>query len=249
MLKEERFEIILKHLEEKSKVKFEELAFILKVSEDTIRRDIDLLHRNGLLSKVRGGAIQREKDPLSFQDRQSFSAKEKDIIALKTQPFIKDGMTIFMDGGTTICAVASCMPLDIKLRIITNNYSLIPVMTRFQNVELVMLGGTYHHDLAVTTGITTCQEVSKYIADLFIMGTCAVDVHFGISATSISDGETKKAMSESSKKIIALASENKLRRAESFKVCTIENIDTLITDLAANNPELESFRNIGVQII
>nr|WP_315028682.1 DeoR/GlpR family DNA-binding transcription regulator [uncultured Chryseobacterium sp.] len=249
MLKEERFETILKQLKKKNKVKFEELALLLQVSEDTIRRDVDLLHKNGLLSKVRGGAILREKDPLSFQDRQSFLTKEKDIIALKTLPFLKDGMTVFMDGGTTVCAVASYMPLDIKLRIITNNHSLPPILSKFKNTELIMLGGIFHHDLAVTTGAATCHDVSQYIADLFIMGTCAVDVDFGISATSVPDGETKKAMVQSSKKIIALANQNKLRRTEAFKVCDINKIGSLITDLDSNDTELEPFRSLSIQII
>ncbi len=249
MLKEERFEIILKELNEKKKVKFEDLALLLKVSEDTIRRDIDILHRNGLLSKARGGAILREKDPLTFHDRQSFLTKEKDIIALKVQSFLKDGMTVFMDGGTTICAVVNCMPLDIKLRIITNNFSVIPLIDKFKNIELIMLGGNYEVDLAVTSGVTTCNEVSKYIADLFIMGTCAIDSGFGVSAVSVTDGETKKVMVESSKKILALASQNKLGRAEAFKVCSIENIDSLITDLDSNNSELDAFRNLNIQIV
>ncbi|WP_326983888.1 DeoR/GlpR family DNA-binding transcription regulator [Chryseobacterium sp. MYb264] len=249
MLKEERFEIIISQLQENKKVKFEDLALLLKVSEDTVRRDIDILHRNGLLSKARGGAILREKDPLTFHDRQSFLTKEKDIIALKAQPFLIDGMTVFMDGGTTICAVVNYMPLDIKLRIITNNYSVIPILEKFKNVELIMLGGNYEADLAVTSGITTCNEVSKYIADLFIMGTCAIDAGFGVSAVSLTDGETKKAMVESSKKIVAVASQNKLGRAEAFKVCSINNIDSLITDLDANHPELDSFRNLNIQII
>ncbi|KFF21959.1 DeoR/GlpR family DNA-binding transcription regulator [Chryseobacterium sp. JM1] len=249
MLKEERFEIILSQLKEKNKVKFEDLASLLQVSEDTVRRDIDLLHRNGLLSKARGGAISREKDPLSFHDRQSFLTKEKDIIALKAQQFLKDGMTIFMDGGTTVCAVANYMPLDIQLRIITNNYSLPSIISKFKNIELVMLGGIYDHELAVTTGATTCNDATQYIADLFIMGTCAVDSNFGVSATSIPDGETKKAMASSSKKIIALANQNKLRRTETFKICAIDAIDCLITDLDSTDPELESFRNTNIQII
>jgi len=249
MLKEERFEIILKELQEKKKVKFEDLALLLQVSEDTIRRDIDILHRIGLLSKARGGAILREKDPLTFHDRQSFLTKEKDIIALKVQSFLKDGMTVFMDGGTTICAVVNCMPLDIKLRIITNNFSVIPLIDKFKNIELIMLGGNYEVDLAVTYGVTTCNEVSKYIADLFIMGTCAIDSAFGVSAVSVTDGETKKSMVQSSKRILALASLNKLGRTEAFKVCSIENIDSLITDLDSNNPELDSFRNLNIQIV
>ncbi|ASW73521.1 DeoR faimly transcriptional regulator [Chryseobacterium piperi] len=249
MLREERFELILSQLKKKNKVKFEDLALAMHVSEDTVRRDIEQLHRNGLLSKVRGGAMLREKDPLSFHDRQSFLANEKNIIALKAQQFIKDGMTVFMDGGTTIGAVANYMPLDIRLRVITNNTSLIPVLSKFKRVELILLGGIYDNDLAVTTGATTCNEASQFIADLFIMGTCAVDAEFGAFATSITDVETKRTMIKSSKKIIALANQNKLRRTEPLKICDLLDIDILITDLASGDQELDSLRNLSVQIV
>jgi len=242
MLKEERFEVILKELQAKKVVKFEELAILLDISEDTVRRDIDFLHRNGLLSKARGGAMLREKDPLNFQDRKSFSTKEKDIIALKTQAFIKSGMTIFIDGGTTLMAVVNNMPLDIKLRIITNNLSLIPIVERFKNVEIVVLGGNYDYQLGISHGITTCN-------DLYIMGTCAVDAKFGITAISISDGEAKKMMQKCAKKTIALANDSKLNYTEAFKVSDIQDIKVLITNLDSNSPDLDSFRNLGIQIV
>lgn len=249
MLKEERFEIILNELKNRKKVKFEDLAVQLNVSEDTVRRDIDALHRNGLLSKARGGAILREKDPLTFQDRQSFLTKEKDIIALKTQRFLKNGSTVFMDGGTTVLAVINAMPLDITIRIVTNNYSVVPIIEKFKNVELILLGGNYERDLAVTSGLTTCYEVSKYIADVFIMGTCAVDPVYGVSATSVNDGETKKMMVQSSKQTIALASRNKLSQTESFKVCDMSQVDALITDLDSNDADLDDFRKSNIQIV
>lgn len=249
MLKEERFEIILNELKNRKKVKFEDLAVQLNVSEDTVRRDIDALHRNGLLSKARGGAILREKDPLTFQDRQSFLTKEKDIIALKTQRFLKNGSTVFMDGGTTVLAVINAMPLDITIRIVTNNYSVVPIIEKFKNVELILLGGNYERDLAATSGLTTCYEVSKYIADVFIMGTCAVDPVYGVSATSVNDGETKKMMVQSSKQTIALASRNKLSQTESFKVCDMSQLDALITDLDSNDADLDDFRKSNIQIV
>ncbi|WP_294280510.1 DeoR/GlpR family DNA-binding transcription regulator [uncultured Chryseobacterium sp.] len=249
MLKEERLDIILKELNKKKKIRFEDLAIRLHVSEDTVRRDIDILHRNGLLSKARGGAILREKDPLTFHDRTSFLTKEKDIIALKTQQFLKNGMTVFMDGGTTVCAVVAHMPLDITLRIITNNYSVVPIAQKFNHVELILLGGTYERDLAVTSGLTTCYEASKYIADAFIMGTCAINPEFGVTSVSLTDGETKKVMVQSSKKTIALASRNKLHQSEAFKVCETDRISTLITDLSSDDPELDPFRKSGIRII
>ena len=69
MLKEERFTHILTALKRKGKVNLESLSSALNVSEDTVRRDLDSLHNNGLLVKVRGGAISLSKNPLSFQDR------------------------------------------------------------------------------------------------------------------------------------------------------------------------------------
>lgn len=249
MLKEERFEIILRELKSRAKVKFEELALLLGVSEDTIRRDIDVLYRNGLLSKTRGGAMLREKDPLTFHDRQSFLTREKDIIALKAQQLLKDGMTVFVDGGTTVWAMISSMPIERRIRIITNNLSVVPIVEKFKQVELVLLGGNYEADLAITSGMTTCAEAAKYIADLFIMGTCAVDPQLGVSAVSAADGETKKVMLQCAKRTVALAAQNKLYQTEHFRVCDLDALSALITDLDANDPALDPFRKSGLQMM
>ena len=95
MLKEERFNHILKVIKKKGKVFYETLSEDLDISEDTVRRDIESLHNNGLLCKVRGGAISISNNPLSFQDRTHYLAKEKELIALKSQQLIKKGQTIF----------------------------------------------------------------------------------------------------------------------------------------------------------
>lgn len=249
MVKEERFEIILKELKRNKTVTYETFADIIPVSEDTIRRDIDYLYRNGLISKVRGGAMLRSKDPLSFKDRSTYSKNEKSVIALKAQKFVQNGMTIFMDGGTTVCAVASHFPVNISLRIITNNIQLIPIIAQFKNIELIILGGTYHQDTGTLLGVETCTEAGNYFADIYFMGTCAVDHKLGISAVFKADAEVKKVMALSTKKIVALADQNKLRRTETFKVASIDSINVLITDLASDNEELNDFRNLDLQLL
>src|ERR1700682_2384555 len=96
MLKEERFNHILKVIKKRGKVFYETLSEDLNISEDTVRRDIESLHNNGLLFKVRGGAISASRNPLSFQDRTLYLPEEKELIALKAQQLIKKGQTIFM---------------------------------------------------------------------------------------------------------------------------------------------------------
>jgi DeoR/GlpR family transcriptional regulator of sugar metabolism len=249
MLKEERFNHILTLIQKKGKAFYESLSEDLNVSEDTVRRDIESLHNNGLILKVRGGAISLSKNPLSFQDRSGHLSKEKDLIALKARQLIKNGQTIFMDGGSTICSIAAHLPSNSGFRLITNNMALVPIISKFNKIELIILGGIYDRDTAVNTGGQTSNEVNKYIADLYLMGTCAIQKDFGISAVFQNDGEVKQVMLKNSGKTFALANSTKLNVTEHYKVCDLKDIDGLITELPGNDARLDEFRKSGIRLI
>jgi DeoR family transcriptional regulator, carbon catabolite repression regulator len=249
MLKEERLTHILTTIKKKGKVKFETLSGALNVSEDTVRRDIESLHNNGLLVKVRGGAISLSNNPLSFQDRTHFLSEEKNIIGLKAQPFIKKDQTIFMDGGSTVCAVASHLPANASFRLITNNMALVPIISTFRHIELILLGGIYDRETAVNTGRQTRNEAAQYIADLYLMGTCALQPNFGISAVFQADGEVKQMMLKNAMQTYALVNHTNLNSTEYFKVCDLKEIGGLITDLPTDDSRLDDFRDKGVRLI
>lgn len=221
----------------------------LLVSEDTIRRDIDFLHENGLLSKVRGGAIPRDKNPLSFQDRADFQSTEKEIIGMKVQPLLKAGMTVFMDGGTTVCAVAECLPTNTSLRVVTNNIALVPLLSRFRNIEVIVLGGTYDRDTQTNTGARTCDEAAEFVVDLYLMGTCAISKDFGITAAIREDGAVKKAMLKGSKTVVVLSNSRKVGANEPFVVCSLQEIDVIVTELPSDNPKLDELRFKNLKIV
>ncbi len=249
MLREERFEFILKQLTQEKMLTYDTLSAALNVSGDTVRRDIDILHNNGLLSKVRGGAVPRARNPLTFQDRSVHLQKEKDIIALKAQQFIKNDQTLFMDGGTTNCSVAACFPSDIRLQIITNNLALVPIIERYRHIKLIVLGGVYDADLAATIGTVTCNEVGRYIADVYFMGTCAIDRQLGLSAVVQGDAEVKRAMLLAARKTVALANHERFRRSEPFRVCALDELAVLITDMPSDQEDLDSFRNMEMKLV
>jgi DeoR family transcriptional regulator, carbon catabolite repression regulator len=249
MLREERFDHIISLLKRDGKVAYDLLSAELNVSEDTIRRDIETLHSNGLLAKVRGGAILPSRNPLSFQNRTAYLTEGKDIIGLKAQQFIKKGQTVFMDGGTTICAIAAHLPLDSSFRVVTNNQALIPILSKFKEIEIIVLGGVYNRNTETNTGVKTCQEVKHYVADLYLMGTCAVQSKFGITAAINEDGEVKQAMLNASIKKIALSNTEKLDSVHSFKVCDMQEIDVLITDIPSDDSRLDAYRNLGIKLI
>ncbi|WP_069658253.1 DeoR/GlpR family DNA-binding transcription regulator [Arcticibacter eurypsychrophilus] len=249
MLREERFNRILKSLNKEGKVTYDLITKALNVSEDTIRRDIEHLHKSGLLIKVRGGAISVSKNPLNFQDRVNYLSEGKEVIGMKALQLIKSGQTIFMDGGTSMCVLASLLPIDITLRIITNNQAAIPIISKYKNVELIVLGGYYNHETQTTTGWQACEETKQYIADLYFMGTCAIDKKFGITAAFQQDGEVKRSMLNASIKSIVLCNSEKLNCTEFFQVCELSSIDTLITELPGNDKKLNAYRNAELGII
>lgn len=249
MLKEERFDHIINLLKQNGKVTYDLLSSELHVSEDTVRRDIETLHNNGLLVKVRGGGILPSKNPLSFQNRTGYLTEGKEVIALKALRFIKKGQTVFMDGGTTVCAIAAHLPLDSSFRVVTNNQALVPILSKFKGIEIIVLGGVYNRNTETNTGVRTCEEVKQYVADLYLMGTCAVQSKFGITAAVNEDGEVKQAMLKASIKKIALSNTEKLGSVHSFKVCDMQEIDVLITDIPSDDSRLETYRNLGIKLV
>jgi DeoR family transcriptional regulator, carbon catabolite repression regulator len=249
MLKEERFKHILAIVRKKGKVDYTSLSADLNVSHDTIRRDVGSLHHNGLILKVRGGAIAPSRNPLSFQDRTQFLAEEKNTIGAKAQHLIKPGQTIFMDGGSTICAVAAHLPADSRFRLVTNNMALVPIISGFKHIELILLGGIYDRETATNTGGQTCGEATRYIADLYLMGTCAIQKDFGISAVFQADGEVKRSMLKNAVKTYALGNKATLNSIAHFKVCELNEISGLITELATDDRRLDDYRDLGARLI
>lgn len=249
MLKEERFGFILDKVGTLNKVGLQELAVDLGVSEDTVRRDIDVLSRRGLLLKVRGGAISPAVNPLSFQDRQDCFTDGKRRIGLKAQELLLNAQTVFMDGGTTMVAVAACIPQNAQLRIITNNIALLPVFDHHESVELIVLGGNYNPVTQTNMGLQTCQQALNYQADLFLMGACSLDSQIGVTASIEEEGEIKKVMIQASRQVAVLSNQEKLGTVDFFNVTRLADVDWLITDLTSDDKQLDDYRPSGLTII
>jgi DeoR/GlpR family transcriptional regulator of sugar metabolism len=249
MVKEKRFAYILDRLQDQQEVGFQQLSNELNVSEDTIRRDIEVLSNNGLLMKVRGGAIPRSHNPLTFRERITFLKDDKEIIALKAQPLIKNDQTIFLDGGTSVFTLVSLLPTDIKLTVITNNAAIIPALSAYAGVKLIVLGGSYFKESETIVGLTAVRMVENFQADVYFMGICALDTQRGVTASYMEEAELKQAMLRNSGASVALSTYDKLETYESYRVCPIEDLDYIITEVDASDPKLAAFRNAGVKIL
>jgi DeoR/GlpR family transcriptional regulator of sugar metabolism len=247
MLKEERLNFILQQLKLNPSVKLGQLSESLQVSEDTIRRDIESLAKNGLLTKVRGGAIPHSPNIHSFKERVHVSENEKLVIAQKALQLIQPSSTILLDGGTTTYALAGL--LDIPLTVITNNIPIAALLAGRKNMEVIITGGRILPDSLVAAGTYAIRLLEQSHVDICFVGVCSLHHKIGVSSIDYFECEMKRAMISCADKIVALTGHDKIGTAETHKICAIDALDTIVTEIDPGDEIFEPYRQKNIQIL
>ena len=249
MLKEERLDFILQKLKEDQKVKLGELSTALQVSEDTVRRDIELLASNGLLMKVRGEAVPHSPSAHSFRERIHILEADKKVIASKAIQLLSPGQTILLDGGTTTYIMGSMLPPDLRLTVVTNNVPLAALLAEHPSVEVILAGGRIFKRSQVTGGMETLRLFSQLRVDICFIGICSLHHTIGVSTLEYEEAEVKRAMLQAASQVVAVTTYDKIGTAETYKVCEITALDTIITEVDSNNELFKPYTDLGLRII
>ena len=248
MVKEERLHIILEQITKGHKVQLTEMSRILNVSEDTVRRDIKELDMQGLLKAVRGGAIATSTIPQHYRDREKYDVSHKLRMAEKAIPFLKDGQTIFMDGGTSVLAVAQMLPKDLKIQVVTNSFPVADVLEDHPTAEVIFAGGRLYKTAFTTIGQQAIDTIRNVRANIYFFGVSSIHT-IGLTARSYEDSLVKRNMVENAQQIIALSTLEKIDTAESFFICPITKVDVLITEADSNNEKLQPYKDLGLMVV
>lgn len=251
MLKEERFQYILDKLKSDQKVLLPELSLALNVSEDTIRRDIGELSRNGLVSKVRGGAISIPHSPIpyAYRDREQHDQSHKQEIARKALSLLQDGQVLMLDGGTTTFSVASRLPKDLRLTVVTNSFPIATLLSDHPRVETLFVGGRVYKSSRVTVGVEAVDRLRRIRADVCMIGTYGLHPEIGLTVSDLDEAEVKRAMIKASNQAVALVTAEKLGTAEAFLVCELTALHTIITNTQVSPLVLDPYREKGVNVL
>jgi DeoR/GlpR family transcriptional regulator of sugar metabolism len=248
MLKEERQQKILEILNHEHKVIASDLSKRLSVSEDTIRRDLKELHMQGLVKRVHRGALRVGPPVVDFTTRQTISNEVKFHLASKALEYIKNGMVLLIDGGTTNLHLVNQLPLSLKATIITNSPPIAMALAHHQNIEVIMIGGTLFKESMVNLGIDTVETLNTMRADLYIMGIYNIDPHAGISVPSLSEALVKRKMVSISAEVLAMVTSDKLNTISNHIVCPTNNLSYLITEHV--HPEIKTlYANQGIVVV
>ncbi|HMQ44295.1 DeoR/GlpR family DNA-binding transcription regulator [Mariniflexile maritimum] len=249
MLKAERHQYIMDKLLEEQKVVTSDLALALDLSEDTVRRDLNELDSKKLLKKVYGGAISiQEKTDNIFSININAEEQKKKIVT-KALPLLHDGQVIIMSGGTTNLVFARLIPEDLKVTIYTYSLPIAMQLSQHPNIDLIFIGGKMQKNAMVTIGMDVVQVLSKIKADICFIGASSININQGLTEIGYEVSIVKKAMIEASDKVVSMFSSNKLNTRMPHVVCELSQLDTIVTELETDDPRLEEYKKLGVNVV
>ncbi|WP_411031563.1 DeoR/GlpR family DNA-binding transcription regulator [Spongiimicrobium sp. 3-5] len=249
MLKEERQQTILNEVELHNRVLLTDIAEILDVSIDTIRRDVKELDSKNKLRKVHGGAVSLGFANPTVRNNNVYALSEKTTIAEKAITLLKDGGVIFIDGGTTCLELARLIPEHLNLTCFTLSIPVALELLSKPQVDVILIGGHISKDSLISIGANTIHNLSEIRVDYGFIGTGYVDSLYGLTEFDWDIVQVKKAVIKASKKTILLSISEKLNSQHRYKTCDINEINTLITELDPRNNLLNLFRNHDIHIL
>ena len=248
MLKTERQAFILHNVNLHNRVLSSDLSITINVSEDTIRRDLQELAEHSKLIKVHGGALSKSFHS-SFNSSKVYAIESKKRIAQKAASLISDGMFVLTSGGTTIIEMAKALPENLHATFITGSLPAALEYMHHPAIEVILIGDKLSKSSQITVGGEAISQIKQIKADICFLGTIALEVVHGLTDNDREVVQVKKAMIESSAKVVSLAISEKINTTQRIKVCETTAIDLLITELDVDDALLWPYKKLGIEIL
>jgi DeoR/GlpR family transcriptional regulator of sugar metabolism len=249
--KKKRHHIILNQVHIHNRILLSDLAGILKVSIDTVRRDVKILDDLQKLKKVHGGAVSNGFNIYSGRNREIYELGNKTIIAQKGISLLNKGDVVLISGGSTNLEFAKLLPKKLDLTFFTLSLPMaIELLNNVsENDQVIFIGGKLSGRSQLTTGGHAISFLSEIKADICFLGTGYLDINDGVTAIDWEIAQIKKAMIHASKKIVSLTISEKLNTTNRYKICDISSLNTLVTELDPESNALIRYKEKNITIL
>ena len=251
MKKQQRHQIILNEVHIHNRVLLTDLAGVLKVSMDTARRDVKELDSLKKLKKVHGGAVSNGFNIYTDRNREIYELGSKSIIAQKGISLLNKGDVVLISGGSTNLELAKLLPQNLNLTFFTPSLPMAVALLNHasESDEVIFIGGKLSRSSQLATGGSSINLLSEIKADICFLGTGYLDLIEGVTAIDWEIAQLKKAMIKASKRLISLTISEKLNTTNRYKICDINAIDMLVTELDPASVALDGYRIKGVELL
>lgn len=241
---------ILALLSQKGVVTVAELTRMFGVSELTIRRDLDALHRKGVLERTHGGAIsnQRMSAEPPYSQKGSIHRAEKKSIGAAAAALVEEGDTLLVNSGSTTLEVIRHLRGK-KVRVITSNAGAIPEAVGSE-MEVILLGGLYRSQSNSMVGALARHSLQQVYGGKAFIGTDGINLKYGLTTPILDEAEIAREMIRRTPgPVIVVADHSKLRVVSNFVTAPLEEVDILITDEKIDTELKLGFEKMGIQVV
>jgi DeoR family transcriptional regulator, aga operon transcriptional repressor len=249
MLQADRLSAILEELSDGGTVGVAELRERLGVSAATIRRDLELLEQQRLLTRTHGGAVaQGVSYELPLRYKSGRHQEEKRRIAAAAAARVPDGAAIGLTGGTTSTEVARALVDRQRLTVVTNALNIASELAIRPNLKLVVTGGFARSESYELVGPLAEQALAGLNLDVVFLGVDGIASDTGLTTHHEVEAHTNLALIERAGRVIVVADASKIGRTAFARICPVERVHELITDAGADPAELARIAEAGVAV-
>lgn len=251
MLAIERRNAILLKLSAEGKVLVADLSREFEVTEETIRRDLEKLDRDGLARKTYGGAVKVENFniDLPFHVRKQSNVDSKRKIASVIGGMINDGDYIMLDASTTaLCIIPYIQNLN-KLNIITNSIEILIELCNKPEWNIISTGGALKSGSLSLLGYQAEKTISGFHVDTAICSCKGLNTELNITDSDERESEIKKSYFKAANKKILAIDSSKFDKTSFVKVCSLDEIDVIVTDEYPGDEWANRIKDAGVELV
>lgn len=246
-----RREKILELLKEDGSAKVINLSKLFKVTEVTIRQDLEKLEKDGLVVREHGGAFLKnvEDQVRTFSLAHQENLDKKEMIARKCLDFIESGDTIILDSGSTTTEIAKQIKGIRNLTVITNALNIALMLGAEPGIEVVMTGGEFKPPTLSLTGQKAADFFTGLNVQKLFLATAGISLKSGLTYPSISDLVVKKAMIDAADTTYLVADSTKIGKSAFASLGALSLIDYIITDGGIENKHKKVFQDHEIELI
>ena len=251
MLAIERRREILSRLGTDGKVIVSELARDFEVTEETIRRDLERLDREGLVSKTYGGAVAKQSSALDlpYNIRETVNVEQKQAIADKIAELVGDGERIMLDSSSTALYVVKKLKTKRNLTVITNSVKILIELADKSDWTVLSTGGILKKGALSLNGSSAEKMINSYHVDTAICSCKGIDMELGVTDSNEHDSLIKQAMFASAERRILALDVTKFDGKSFVKVCGFRDIDLLVTNAEPSDTWLSFCSEKNIELI
>lgn len=251
MIAATRHQTILDLIEKEGVVRTVQLAQILDVTDETIRRDLEKLEKEARLFRTHGGAVaaQRLIKDSSFEERSILNIEPKQRISKSAAELINPGDRVFIDASSTALQLTSYPQSFAGVTVITNSTLVLNMLAVYPEIEVILSGGVLDRQSHSMIGPAAIATLRRYRIDkAFFSGNGIAEIR-GVSEVNEAQAHIKDFVIPRCANAILLADPSKLGASSDYFFAQCEQINTLVTTQEAEHPLLKSLEERGTQII